>query len=98
MVDYNRMRTSLNHKYMFEYSNQIVLWKYLEEDRKENVTTMSFVNNFLYFSNRVEEIIVEVMDLLSKNTAENVKNKLLQDLVNQLDKNAMVLQRNFPVL
>lgn len=40
------------------------------------------MSNFLYFSDRVQEIIVDTINLLNRNiTAEKVEDKLLEDLV-----------------
>ena len=99
MADYNKMRTSLNNINMFKFSNAQVLWKYMEEGRQEDVTTLMFMSNFLYFSDRVQEIIVDTIDLLKRNiTSESVQDKLMEDLLTELDSNLLILQKNFPVL
>ena len=99
MADYNKMRTSLNNINMFKFSNAQVLWKYMEEGRQEDVTTLMFMSNFLYFSDRVQEIIVDTIDLLKRNiTSESVQDQLMEDLLKELDSNLLILQKNFPVL
>ena len=58
-----------------------------------------FMSNFLYFSDRVQEIIVDTIDLLKRNiTSESVQDKLMEDLLTELDSNLLILQKNFPVL
>ena len=50
----------------------VVVWKYLEEGRQEDVTILMFITNFLYFSEKVQGIIKEVMDMLNINATDAV--------------------------
>lgn len=58
-----------------------------------------FMSNFLYFSDRVQEIIVDTIDLLKRNiTSESVQDQLMEDLLKELDTNLFILKKNFPAL
>lgn len=50
----------------------VVLWKYLEEGQQEDVTILMFITNFLYFSEKVQGVIGEVMDMLNVDAADAV--------------------------
>ena len=69
------MRTSLNNLNMYKFSNTEIMWKYVEVGRQEMVTTTMFITNFLYFSDRVQGIIVEAIGLLNRNAAEQAEDE-----------------------